>query len=87
MSFQNKNYIFGIPKLPPRAMMLLVPFFLSLVMSGVVSLISTVKALGINTEMLSPWLSSWILSWVIAFPTVLFVLPFARKVSLLLVKS
>ncbi|EKT62327.1 DUF2798 domain-containing protein [Providencia burhodogranariea] len=87
MSSQNNNYILGIPKLPARALMFLVPFFLSLVMSGVVSLISTVKALGINTEMLSPWLSSWILSWVIAFPTVLFVLPFARRVSMLFVKS
>lgn len=50
MSFQHKNHILGIPKLPPRAMMFLVPFFLSSVMSSVVSLISIVKELGINTE-------------------------------------
>ncbi|MEW5109572.1 DUF2798 domain-containing protein [Morganella morganii] len=87
MSFQDKNYILGFPKLPQRALIFLVPFFLSLVMSGIVSFISTVKALGFSWLLVSPWLTSWGISWVIAFPTVLFVLPFARKLSLLLVRS
>ncbi|HCR3445210.1 TPA: DUF2798 domain-containing protein [Morganella morganii] len=87
MSFQDKNYILGFPKLPQRAFIFLVPFFLSLVMSGIVSFISTVKALGFSWLLVSPWLSSWGISWAIAFPTVLFVLPFARKLSLLLVRS
>lgn len=87
MSFQDKNYILGFPKLPQRALIFLVPFFLSLVMSGIVSFISTVKALGFSWLLVSLWLSSWGISWAIAFPTVLFVLPFARKLSLLLVRS
>ncbi|AXH63320.1 MULTISPECIES: DUF2798 domain-containing protein [Providencia] len=87
MSFQDKNYILGFPKLPQRALIFLVPFFLSLVMSGIVSFISTVKALGFSWQLVSPWLTSWSISWAIAFPTVLFVLPFARKLSLLLVRS
>ena len=87
MTFQDKNYILGFPKLPQRALIFLVPFFLSLVMSGIVSFISTVKALGFSWLLVSPWLSSWGISWAIAFPTVLFVLPFARKLSLLLVRS
>lgn len=87
MSFQNKNYISGFPKLPQRALIFLVPFFLSLVMSGIVSFISTVKALGFSWLLVSPWLTSWGISWAIAFPAVLFVLPFARKLSLLLVRS
>ncbi|GAA0338223.1 DUF2798 domain-containing protein [Morganella psychrotolerans] len=87
MSFQDKNYILGIPKLPQRALIFLVPFFLSLVMSGIVSLISTIKALGFSWILVSPWLTSWGLSWMVAFPTVLFVLPFARKLSLLLVRN
>ena len=87
MSFQDKNYILGFPKLPQRALIFLVPFFLSLVMSGIVSFISPVKALGFSWLLVSPWLSSWGISWAIAFPTVLFVLPFARKLSLLLVRS
>ncbi|HDU8695136.1 TPA: DUF2798 domain-containing protein [Morganella morganii subsp. morganii] len=87
MSFQDKNYILGFPKLPQRALIFLVPFFLSLVMSGIVSFISTVKALGFSCLLVSPWLTSWGISWAIAFPTVLFVLPFARKLSLLLVRS
>nr|WP_242452359.1 DUF2798 domain-containing protein [Morganella morganii] len=56
-------------------------------MSGIVSFISTVKALGFSWLLVSPWLTSWGISWAIAFPTVLFVLPFARKLSLLLVRS
>ncbi|MBN6363453.1 DUF2798 domain-containing protein [Providencia huaxiensis] len=87
MSFQDKNYILGFPKLPQRALIFLVPFFLSLVMSGIVSFISTVKALGFSWQLVSPWLTSWSISWAIAFPTVLFVLPFARKLSRLLVRS
>ena len=87
MSFQDKNYILGFPKLPQRALIFRVPFFLSLVMSGIVSFISTVKALGFSWLLVSPWLTSWGISWAIAFPTVLFVLPFARKLSLLLVRS
>ncbi|MGJ3351901.1 DUF2798 domain-containing protein [Providencia sp. Je.9.19] len=87
MSFQDKNYVLGFPKLPARAMIFLVPFFLSLVMSGIVSLISVIRALGFTSEILSPWVTSWGLSWMIAFPTVLFVLPIARRFSLLLVKS
>lgn len=87
MSFQDKNYILGFPKLPQRALIFLVPFFLSLVMSGIVSFISTVKAPGFSWLLVSPWLTSWGISWAIAFPTVLFVLPFARKLSLLLVRS
>lgn len=87
MSFQDKNYILGFPKLPQRALIFLVPFFLSLVMSGIVSFISTVKALGFSWLLVSPWLTSWGISWAIAFPTVLFVLPFARRLSLLLVRS
>lgn len=86
MSSQNKNTLFGIPKLPTRALIFLIPFFLSLVMSGIVSLISTVKALGLNSEMLAPWLSSWMLSWIIAFPTVLVVLPLAKRFSLFLLR-
>ncbi len=87
MSYQDKNYVLGIPKLPTRAMIFLVPFFLSLVMSGIVALISTIRALGFTSDVLTPWLNSWGLSWMIAFPTVLFVLPIVRRISLMLVKS
>ncbi|MGF7411126.1 DUF2798 domain-containing protein [Providencia alcalifaciens] len=87
MSYQDRNFVLGIPKLPMRALFFLVPFFLSLVMSGIVSLISTIRALGFTSEIYAPWMSSWGLSWMIAFPAVLFILPIARRISLLLVKQ
>ncbi|NBN72888.1 DUF2798 domain-containing protein [Proteus sp. G2618] len=86
MSFQDENYFLGIPKLPTRVMIFLVPFFLSFIMSGIVAFISTVKSLGMGMHIIPPWLTSWGISWMIAFPTVLFVLPIARRFSLLLVK-
>ncbi|HGN1705433.1 TPA: DUF2798 domain-containing protein [Providencia rettgeri] len=87
MLCRDRDTILGIPKLPARAMIFLVPFILSLVMSGIVSLISTIRALGFTGEVFSPWVSSWMLSWMIAFPTVFFVLPIARRVSSMLVKQ
>lgn len=87
MSSKDRNYILGIPKLPTRAMIFLVPFFLSLVMSGIVSLISTIRALGFTHEVFASWVTSWGISWMIAFPTVFFVLPIARRVSLMFVKE
>lgn len=59
MSFQDENYFLGIPKLPTRAMIFLVPFFLSFIMSGIVAFISTVKSLGMGMHIIPPWLTSW----------------------------
>lgn len=87
MSNSDNSIILGLPKLPTKAMIFLVPFFLSLVMSGIVSLISTAKSLGFSPEIISTWLSAWGLSWMIAFPTVLFVLPIAKRLSSLLVRG
>ena len=83
----SKNTLLGIPKLPPQALFFLIPLFLSFIMSGIVSFISLVRSLGFNAPLLSPWLDAWMLSWLIAFPTVLLVLPMARKLAMSLVRS
>ena len=62
------------------------PFFLSLMMSGVVSGISIVRALGFE-GIFFVWLGSWFASWLIAFPAVLVVLPLARKLTHLIVEE
>lgn len=78
--------LFGLPKLPNKAMVILVPLFLSGIMSGVVALISILRSVGMTEGMATLWFSSWTLSWAIAFPTVLVVLPLARRLALALVK-
>ena len=49
--------------------------------------ISVINSIGFNHQTLHAWLSSWGLAWLIGFPTVLLVLPLARKLALCLVKT
>ena len=60
-------------------MSVVMPFILSLMMSGIVSLISTLKTMGFEHGIVSIWLSSWLVSWIVAFPSVLIILPIARR--------
>jgi hypothetical protein len=57
------------------------PFFLSIIMTCVVSLISTWRGAGLVPGFVSLWMGSWALSWVLAFPTLLIVLPLVRKLT------
>lgn len=80
--------IFGLNKLPARYMAIIMPLILSFMMSGIVSFISTLKSMGLHEpHLLSNWLGAWLISWIVAFPTVLFVLPVARRFALLFVQS
>lgn len=74
-------------KLPARYMTIVMPLILSFMMSGVVSLISTLKNTGWHQNILSLWLTAWAISWIVAFPTVLLVLPLARKFAGLFVQQ
>lgn len=74
-------------KLPMAAMHFLVPLFLSCAMSCIVSLISTLRSLGLSEFEIWGWCISWMLSWAIAFPCVLIILPIARKLALKLVRQ
>lgn len=73
-------------RLPARYAAILTPFFLSLIMTFVVSGISTVKVLGLSKEFLTAWSVAWGLSWLVAFPTVLVVLPLTRRIVAALVE-
>ncbi len=65
---------------------IVLPFLLSMIMTLIVSAISTVHALGLS-GIFRVWLESWLFSWVIAFPTLLVVLPFVRKLVRLVVEE
>jgi hypothetical protein len=73
---------------PPRSLPMMsaryAPYLFGLILSGlmscVVSGIATVKALGLGSGVFAAWMEAWAFSWAVAFPTVLFVAPFARRV-------
>ncbi|WP_281249081.1 DUF2798 domain-containing protein [Wohlfahrtiimonas larvae] len=73
-------------KLPPKAMHLLVPFFLSFSMSCIVSCISVLRSVGFANFHVNTWAASWMISWAIAFPSVLILLPLVRKFSLMFIR-
>ncbi|MGB0959379.1 MAG: DUF2798 domain-containing protein [Halocynthiibacter sp.] len=68
----------------------LAPVLFGLIVSGlmtfIVSLISTLKAIGFVDGFGPTWMGAWILSWIVAFPVILFVAPLARKLVGKLVK-
>lgn len=62
------------------------PLLLSLLMTFIVSLISTVRAVGLSVDLPRLWVGAWALSWVVAFPTLLLVLPLVRRLTAALVE-
>ncbi|WP_374309764.1 DUF2798 domain-containing protein [Dongia sp.] len=73
-------------KLPARAQVVVMPMILSLLMSGVVSSISTLKAIGWAEVTLPRLLQAWGVSYLIAFPAALLVMPVVRRIVALLVE-
>ncbi|MGI1988197.1 DUF2798 domain-containing protein [Shewanella glacialipiscicola] len=73
--------LIGTPKLPAKYATIVMPFFLSILMSCIVSGISTFNGVGAVPEFIELWLGAWLISWAVAFPTLLIVLPFVRKLT------
>lgn len=68
-------------KLPARYAEIVLPLLLSFLMTCVVSLISTLRSVGVPPHFLRLWLGAWALSWIVAFPLLLVVLPLARTLT------
>jgi Protein of unknown function (DUF2798) len=66
--------------IPARFAPVLFGLILSGLMSCVVSGIATARALGLHDGFMGAWAGSWAVSWAIAFPTVLIMAPFTRKI-------
>jgi hypothetical protein len=81
-----KNFL-GLPKLPARSAAWVTPLLLSILMTFIVSLISTLRTVGLSAEMPGIWLGAWGMSWVFAYPTLLLVLPLVRKATAALVDT
>lgn len=68
-------------KLPAHYAGIVMPLFLSLFMTCVVSLISTLRNVGVPPHFFRLWFGAWALSWIVAFPLLLVVLPLAKTVT------
>lgn len=62
-------------------------FFMSLIMSGVMSLVISLFNTGINEDgIIVIWLQAWLFSFVIALPTILMVSPIITWLVTLVIK-
>jgi len=82
---QNQKALYNFKKLPSRYTAIVLPFLLSIIMTFIVSMVSTLRSLGLEQFSIHVWMSAWAISWLIAFPTLLLVLPVVRKITALLV--
>lgn len=87
-SSKSSSHIFlGVPKLPARYANLVMPLLLSVLMTFIVSMVSTLRSIGVAPNLLQVWLGAWAISWLIAFPTLLLVLPIVRKATSAVVRA
>ena len=77
----------GIRKLPPGYAPVVHPLILSVLMTFIVSLVSTLRGIGLAPDLVQVWLGSWAISWFIAFPTLLLVLPLVRRATSAIVRT
>ncbi len=82
----NSPRVISFRKLPARYAGVVMPFFLSLMMSGIISFITTLRSVGWQAMSLTGWLGAWGISWVVAFPTVLMLLPVVRRLTAMVVQ-
>ena len=77
---------FNLRVVPAKYGALVMPFLLSIIMTCVVSLVSTLRGVGLDGFSLMLWLSAWLTSWVVAFPVLLLALPLVKRLTGMLVK-
>ena len=73
--------------IPARFAHLTFSFFLSGMMSFIITGVATLRAIGLSADFVHLWLTAWSVSWLIAFPAVTVVAPAARALSKLVLRS
>ncbi|MCB1475560.1 MAG: DUF2798 domain-containing protein [Rhodobiaceae bacterium] len=74
-------------KLPARYQHIVMPLVLSIFMTLLISGVSTLRSVGLEQNFLMLWPQAWLLSWMVAFPALLLVLPFVRRIVGMLVEN
>lgn len=87
MPTPSSPYILGrIPKLPPKYALVVMPFFMSGMMSGIICMVNLLRAMGWSVQALHAWPTTWLLAWAVAFPTVMLVMPLVKNLTTGLVR-
>ena len=82
----NSPYIFFFfSKLTAQYAAVVIPFILSFMMSGLISMINIIHNIGFVDHFATVWVSAWFFSWCVAFPAVLILLPIVRRITARLV--
>lgn len=74
-------------KLPARYMGIVFPLVVSFFMSCIMSCVVTLRTIGLADDFLFMWATAWGLSWVVAFPILFLVIPMCKKIVSLLVEG
>lgn len=87
MKKPQSNTFPGFKKLPAHYAQWVMPFLLSVFMTCIVSLISTLRTVGMIPGLAGIWLQAWGWSWLFAFPVLLLILPVVRKATSAIVET
>jgi hypothetical protein len=74
-------------RLPKRFAPVLTGFFLSGLMTLIISGVATFRNIGLTEDFVMKWCAAYLNGWVISFPTVLVVAPIVRKLVAGLTKN
>jgi hypothetical protein len=66
---------------------LLIAFFMTIALDTVMTFVMTSINTGWNAGIFQRWLQAWIIGFAVAFPTSIFALPLARKLTALLMSE
>ena len=73
--------------IPARFAPLTFSFFLSGMMSFIITGVATFRAIGPSPDIFHLWITAWPISWMIAFPAVTIVAPVARRLSAMVTRK
>ena len=74
-------------KLPPKWGLIVMPLLMSGMMSGIICMVNLLRVFGWHMDVLQEWPSTWLMAWAVAFPSVLLVMPVAKRITAKLVRQ
>ena len=80
--FRLENHMFNA-KLQPYIFAFVMGFF----MSGIMSFVISVFNVGLVDNIFSLWLQAWSFAFIVAFPTIVLISPMVKKITSTLVKN
>jgi UDP-N-acetylmuramyl pentapeptide phosphotransferase/UDP-N-acetylglucosamine-1-phosphate transferase len=79
LKYKNKQYLKEPTMISKKTGNVLSMFLMVLIMTFVVVFVSTAVNFGFSSDFIMRWMKGWGVAFIIAFPTVLIIMPFIRK--------